>query len=131
MISTTLETIRLDQDTKTRLATLKRRTGIENWNSLCRWAFCLSLSDPNPPRELNEKGIGAVEMAWKTFAGDEEEIYGALLLARARLDRGAVDREALSVTARHHISRGTARLVAKRDLKSIKDLVSVALAESE
>ena len=94
MTSTTLETIRLDQDTKTRLATLKRRTGIENWNSLCRWAFCLSLSDPNPPRELNEKGIGAVEMAWKTFAGDEEEIYGALLLARARLDRGAVDREA-------------------------------------
>ena len=130
MAANMIENIRLDQDTKIRLSTLKRRTGIEHWNTLCRWAFCLSLTDATPPRELHEKGIGAVEMTWKTFAGDEDDVYAALLRARAQLDHGSTERDTLSTTVRHHISRGTARLVAKRDLKSIKDLLNIALAVS-
>ncbi len=71
------ETVRLGADTKIHLSTLKKRTGIANWNTLCRWAFCLSVSDDTPVRDRDEKGVGAVEMTWKTFAGEDEEIYRA------------------------------------------------------
>jgi DNA sulfur modification protein DndE len=122
-----LDSVRLDADTKIRLTTLKRRTGIENWNTLCRWAFCLSLADPTPLRDLRERNVGAIEMAWKTFAGSEEEIYRVLLTQRSQRDLGATDRDSLAKTVRQHIARGTARLVAKRSLKSTKDLVELAL----
>jgi DNA sulfur modification protein DndE len=122
-----IDTVRLDAETKTRLSTLKRRTGIENWNILCRWAFCISVADASPIRGLRERGVGAVEMTWKTFAGDEEEVYRALIVQRAMSDHGDVDRELLGRTVRQHIARGAARLVGNRGLKSAKDLVDVAL----
>ena len=122
-----IDTVRLDADTKTRLSTLKRRTGIENWNILCRWAFCISVADKTPVRGIRERGIGAVEMTWKTFAGEEEDVYRALLVQRALSDVGEVDREVLGRTVRQHIARGAARLVGNRGLKSAKDLVDVAL----
>lgn len=128
MESVQLDAIRLDADTKTRLSTLKRRTGIENWNTLCRWAFCLSLSDPTPVRDLQERGLGAVEMTWKTFAGDDEELYRLLLAYRSQSELGATDRESLAKTVRHHIARGTARLTANRSLKSIRELLELAIA---
>ncbi len=123
-----LDSVRLDADTKIRLSTLKRRTGIENWNTLCRWAFCLSLADETPLRDLRERKIGAVEMSWKTFAGSEDEIYRALLAQRSQRDLGATDRDSLAKTVRQHIARGTARLVARRSLKSTKDLVELVLS---
>jgi DNA sulfur modification protein DndE len=122
-----IDTIRLDADTKTRLSTLKRRTGIENWNTLCRWAFCLSVSDPTGLRGLQERKLGAIEMTWKTFAGDDEELYRLLLIRRSEADLGKSDRDSLAKTIRQHIARGTARLVANRSLKSTKDLVELAL----
>jgi len=126
-METHLDTVRLDSETKTRLSTLKRRTGIENWNTLCRWAFCISISDPSPIRGIREQGIGAVEMTWKTFAGEEEEIYRLLLAERTASDLGVVDRDGLAKTVRQHIARGTARLVGNRQLKSARDLIEVAL----
>jgi DNA sulfur modification protein DndE len=129
MDSNQIDTVRLDADTKIRLSTLKRRTGIENWNTLCRWAFCLSLSDATRLRDLQEREIGAIEMSWKTFAGEDEELYRLLLIRRAESDLGRTDRDALAKTVRQHISRGTARLAANRHMKSTKDLVELALLE--
>lgn len=123
-----LDSVRLDADTKIRLSTLKRRTGIEHWNTLCRWAFCLSIADESPPRDLRERQVGAIEMSWKTFAGSEDEIYRALLVQRSHADLGAADRDSLAKTVRQHIARGTARLVGKRGLKSTRDLVALALS---
>ena len=34
--------VRVDERAKNQLTTLKRRTGIKNWNVLCRWALCVS-----------------------------------------------------------------------------------------
>ena len=84
-----VETVRLGADTKIHLSTLKRRTGIANWNTLCRWAFCLSVSDDTPVRDRDEKGAGAVEMTWKTFAGEEEEIYRLLIVDRCQSEHGS------------------------------------------
>lgn len=123
------ETVRLGNDTKTHLSTLKRRTGIENWNTLCRWAFCLSLADPAPVRELVEHGLGAVEMTWRTFTGDEEPIYRALLIDRSEREHGSLDRDKVAITLRQHIARGTARLVSRRDWKGIGEFLRLVETE--
>jgi len=120
-----VETVRLGADTKIHLSTLKKRTGIANWNTLCRWAFCLSVSDGSPVRDREDKGVGAVEMSWKTFAGEEDEIYRLLLVDRCQSEHGAVDRDVLSKTLRQHIARGAARLVSNRELNSVGELLAL------
>jgi DNA sulfur modification protein DndE len=120
-----IETVRLDAETKLRLMTLKKRTGIANWNTLCRWAFCLSLADETLVRERNERDVGAVEMSWRTFAGDEEVIYRFLLVDRCQKDHGKTDKELLSSTLRQHISRGAARLAAAGGIKSAAELIEL------
>lgn len=125
-----IETVRLGADTKIHLSTLKKRTGIENWNTLCRWAFCLSVSDEAPVRDRDEKGVGAVEMTWKTFAGEDEDIYRALLVERCQSEHGSLDREILASTLRQHIARGAARLVSNRGLKSVGQLLEMATVDA-
>lgn len=122
-----VETVRLGADTKIHLSTLKKRTGIANWNILCRWAFCLSISDNTSVRDREEKGVGAVEMSWKTFTGEEDEVYRHLLVDRCESEHGAVNKDSLSKTLRQHIARGAARLVSKRDLKSVSELLTLAI----
>lgn len=119
------DTVRLDAETKLRLSTLKKRTGIANWNILCRWSFCLSLADETPVRERNENNVGAVEMTWRTFAGDEEPIYRFLLIERCRKEQDNIDKDLLSTTLRQHISRGAARLAAAGGVKSAAELVEL------
>lgn len=123
-----LETIRLGPEARIQLTTLKRRTGIENWNVLCRWAFCMSLADPTPIRELKGRGGVGVEMTWKTFAGDEEELYRLLLIDRCTTEHGTTDRETMARTARQHIDRGIARLVSQRSAKSVADFISLLVS---
>ena len=123
----TIDTVRLGADTKIHLSTLKKRTGIENWNTLCRWAFCLSLSDETPVRERTDRAPGAIEMTWKTFAGEDEEVYRVLLITRCEREHGSLEKDVLATTLRQHITRGAARLVANRDLKSVSDLLSIAV----
>jgi DNA sulfur modification protein DndE len=122
-----VDTVRLDANTKTQLSTLKRRTGIENWNVLCRWAFCLSLADKTPVRNQDERGSGAIEMTWKTFAGDEDELYKLLLEKRCKREVGKIDKETMAKLLRQHIARGAARLAAKRSMKSISDFIEMAI----
>ena len=119
------DTVRLDAETKLRLMTLKKRTGIANWNVLCRWAFCLSLADETPVRERNENNVGAVEMTWKTFAGDEELVYRFMLVERCRKEQANVEKDLLSTTLRQHISRGAARLAAAGGIKSVGELLEL------
>ena len=126
-----IKQVRLSNQAKEQLIRLKMRTGIPHWNVLCRWAFCLSISDPTSPRALQERNVGAIEMTWKTFAGDDDELYRILLIRRSAADLGKTDREALGKTIRQHIARGTARLVANRGLKSTRDLIELALGADQ
>ena len=117
--------MRLGEESKKLLARLKTRTGISNWNVLCRWAFCLSMADDAPPRDTHDRGGNAVEMTWKTFAGEHEEIYRLMLVERCRQDHGRVERDLLASTLRLHLARGIARLAANRKLKTIGELISL------
>jgi DNA sulfur modification protein DndE len=120
-----IETVRLDAETRNHFLTLKRRTGIENWNVLARWAFCTSLQDDAPLRQRQEKGLGAIEMTWRTFGGEAEDIYMALLKSRCEVDGNTLTRDTLSELLRGHIARGAARLVGNRQLKTISDLIAI------
>ena len=118
-----VEVIRLGPATKTRLSTLKRRTGVENWNVLCRWAFCLSLSDDSPIGERHDDPGAAIEMTWKTFAGEFAELYHALLMQYAEATNLRPDEKMLSTLLRQHISRGVARLVAQKDVAALPNML--------
>ena len=113
------ESIRLGPATKTRLSTLKRRTGHDNWNVLCRWAFCLSITDSEKIQERNDDPGTAIEMSWKTFAGDHEGIYQLLLVNRAEQDGINTDHINWSELIRRHVVRGVTRLVSSKQTDSI------------
>ena len=49
MIEPPVNNIKLSQTAKDQLLKLKRLTKIEQWNILCRWAFCRSLAETAPP----------------------------------------------------------------------------------
>jgi DNA sulfur modification protein DndE len=119
-----IDAVRLDAETRNHLLTLKRRTGIANWNVLARWAFCVSLQDDAPLRKRQEKGLGAIEMTWRTFAGDAEDTYLALTAEYLRTTGLEITREAVSTALRGHVARGAARLAGNRAMKSITHFIS-------
>jgi DNA sulfur modification protein DndE len=121
----TLDNIRLSVRARNQLSTLKRKTGVDQWNTLCRWAFCLSLSEPTAPREL-ERGETGVELAWRTFAGEWEAIYIAALKQRCRNDGNVIDRANLNNAARMHITRGIGYLASR--VNSIEGLCALEQA---
>ena len=101
-----LETIRLSQQQKDQLVRLKRATGIQHWNVLCRWAVLTSLADPVEPPDLRTPADSSVEMDWRTFAGD----WGEVLLSLICLHRPDVD---VTIAFRRHLARGILALVSE------------------
>ena len=98
----TIESIRLSEKGKQQLLQLKKRTGIENWNTLCRWAFCTSLAEPSVPPYEDIPSNSSVEMTWKVFGGVYSELYMALLVDRAHSD--GID--SIMLCLKLHLHRG-------------------------
>lgn len=125
----TVDTIRLSKTAKDQLLTLKRRTGLQQWNILCRWALCRSLAEPSSPPDVAIPTDSNVEMTWKVFAGDYGDLYMALIQARC-LDEGRVlSDDVMARQLRLHLHRGIGYLFADPDVKSIDGLVSLAVAD--
>lgn len=120
-----LETVRLSEQAKDQLVTLKRRTGIGNWNILCRWAFCRSLAEPTTPPKYELILDSNIEMGWRTFAGDAGNLYWALLEEWCS-QRGILDEDDLREMFKLHLHRGIGYLVGDSSLKSIENLVHLA-----
>lgn len=122
-----VEHIRLSQQAKDQLVKLKRVTGIEHWNVLCRWAFSLSLSEQSVPPAAKIPSDSNVEMSWKVFGGRYADLYMALLKERCVRDGLGTDAETLAQQFRLHLHRGIAYLAANKSLRKIDDLVSLAV----
>lgn len=120
-----IETVRINAQGREQLIRLKRYTGIEHWNELCRWAFCLSLAENTRPPATRSKLEGGVDMSWRTFAGAYPDVYLAVLKQRCVEDGLGVAPEILNEQLRLHIQRGLGYL-AGRKIRSISDLVSIA-----
>jgi DNA sulfur modification protein DndE len=124
-----LDHIKVSEKAKDQLVKLKRTTGIQHWNVLCRWAFCVSLAEPTVPSSVKIPADSRVEMTWRIFGGAYEEIYAALLRQRCQDDELGASDEVLTTQFRLHLHRGLAYLAADRKLKNISDLLRRAAAD--
>jgi DNA sulfur modification protein DndE len=123
-----IKQIRLASQAKDQLVRLKSKTGISQWNILCRWAFCVSLAEDTPPTPVEIPADSNVEMTWHVFGGDFNEIYLALLKERCLADGIDVsDDAAVSRQFRLHLHRGLGYLATPNRIRSIADLVETVL----
>lgn len=122
-----IERIRLSEREREQLITLKRRTKLKNWNVLCRWAFCVSLAEPTTPPRAEIVSDSSVEMTWRVFAGEYEEVYLAMLKQRCWQDGLEINDQVLVEQFRLHLHRGIGYLYGDREMSSISDLVRRAL----
>ncbi len=121
-----VEVVRVDERAKSHLTTLKRRTGIKNWNVLCRWALCVSLAEPSIPADQEVGTLSNVEMSWSTFGGPAADIYAAIIRARCSGDGIPLTPEHLANQFRLHLHRGISYLVGTDDTKTLSGLISLA-----
>jgi DNA sulfur modification protein DndE len=120
-----IDTIRISQQGKDQLSRLKRKTGIQNWNTLCRWALVASLRESDPPVHATLGVESNVEMSWRTFAGDTGTLFHDLVRLRCAESRLPIDEEAVDAQFRLHLHRGIAYLAAL-PIKSISEFVMLA-----
>ncbi len=120
-----IEYIRLSQQAKDQLIKLKRVTGIEHWNVLCRWALCLSLAEQSVPPQSKIPVDSNVEMSGKVFGGRYADLYIALLRERCVRDGLGTDPDTVAQQLRLHLHRGISYLAGNKDLRKIDDLVAL------
>lgn len=117
--------IRLSQQAKEHLSRLKGKTGIKNWNVLCRWALCYSLNENTMPTDLPHNADSNLEMSWYTFAGEYSELYDALIKAWCKEKALPTDSATLEKYFYLHLERGIAHLCGTGFIKNIDDLLSL------
>lgn len=122
--------IKLSSQAKDRLSRLKGKTGIKNWNVLCRWAFCYSLKENTIPTDVPINSDSNVEMSWFTFSGEYSDLYDSLIKAWC-IDNGiSTDEETLAKYFKLHLERGIAYLAGTNFIKSLDDLLDLAIEEA-
>lgn len=123
-----VETIRISQVARDQLIRLKRHTGISNWNVLCRWSYCLSLKEPTPPRRQKLAADSPVEMTWRTFGGELDDVYRGLALDRA-FHENLADEVSEGELFRLHLHRGVGYLAGDRRVRDIAGLLRLAVSQ--
>ncbi len=124
-----IKQIRLSNKAKDQLIRLKAKTGIQQWNILCRWALCLSLNDNTVPTNVENPPDSNVEMTWQVFAGDYADIYEALIIQRCLNDGLTLDPVTISKQFRLHLHRGIGYLAGTNFIKDSVDLLELALGK--
>lgn len=121
-----IRSVRISASGRDQLIRLKRFTGIQHWNVLCRWALCRSLVEPTPPSPAPLGEMSNIEMSWPVFAGPLGEVFMLALRQRLVDDQLATDDETLSAQFRLHVHRGIAYL-AGENVRKIDGLAERAL----
>lgn len=122
-----IDRIKLSQSAKDQLTKLKRNTKIDQWNILCRWAFCRSLAEPSIPSPVPIPQDSNVEMTWRVFGGDIADILLIALKQRCHNDGLPLDKETLATQFRLHLHRGIGYLAGDQSIKKIEDLIALAM----
>jgi len=121
-----LDALRLDEVAKNRLMTLRRRTGIETRNVLCRWALCISLVEESTPRANSVDEKKEIEISWDIFAGKMASVYRGLLIERCKKEGLEITRANLNFVLSQHVHRGIGYLLSSKSSKSITGLIQLA-----
>ena len=115
-----IEQVRVSERARVQLINIKRRTGVQNWNIICRWALAISLKDKNKPAVENIPADSSIEMTWRTFGGTYEKIYMGLLIQRLMDDKIEISKENINLYFRVHLHRGISFLTTGKS-KKLKD----------
>ena len=118
-----VDRIRVSKKAQDQLLTLRRRTGLRQWNWLCRWAFCRSIAEPSKPPMVPVPPDSNLEMAWQVFGGEHEDIYAAILRQRCIQDGFGTDAGTLATQFRLHLHRGIGYLVGDQNIRTIGELI--------
>ena len=116
-----IKQIKLSNAAKDKLSRLKGKTGIQNWNVLCRWAFCFSLKEGTIPTDI--------EINSDTFAGEYYELYEALIKEWCTENDLGTDNDTIAKYFKLHLERGIGYLSGTNFVKDIKDLLDKSLSE--
>lgn len=123
--------VRLSERSKEKLSRLKGKTGIKNWNILCRWALCYSLSEKTIPTDVEIPTDSNLEMSWYTFGGEYSELYDALMKAWC-IEMGlGTDDDTLAKYFHLNLERGIAHLSGTGFIKNLEDLLELAIKEQK
>ena len=122
-----IKQVRLSQQDKEQLSRLKGKTGIKNWNILCRWALAYSLAENTVPTDISLPTDSNLEMSWFTFGGEYFEIYEALVKAWCIRMGLSADDETVAKYFRLNLERGISHLCGTGFIKSIDDLINLAV----
>jgi DNA sulfur modification protein DndE len=110
-----MERIKLNAAARNQLTTLKRRTGMEHNNAICRHALCLSLANASIPPDENFSFNGGIEIDWRTFTGGEDALYYNLLAVRLLSEGKRATDDAIRQALTVHVHRGLSYLVSRRE----------------
>ena len=121
-----IRSVRVSATGRDQLIRLKRFTGIQHWNVICRWALCRSLAEPHAPSPAPLGEMSNIEMSWQVFAGPLSETLILALRQRLADDELGLDDETLVVQFRLHLHRGIAYL-AGENVRKIDALAERAL----
>ena len=124
-----IKQIKLSNAAKDKLSRLKGKTGIQNWNVLCRWAFCFSLKEGTIPTDIEINSDSNVAMSWLTFAGEYHELYEALIKEWCIENDLGTDNDTIAKYFKLHLERGIGYLSGTNFVKDIKDLLDKSLLE--
>ena len=125
-----IKQVRLSQQAKDQLSRLKGKTGIKNWNILCRWALCYSLAEKTLPTDIPLASDSNLEMSWYTFGGEYSDLYEALVRSWC-IEMGLpTDDESLQKYFHLNLERGIAHLSGTGFIKSLDDLIALAVKET-
>jgi DNA sulfur modification protein DndE len=124
-----IKQVRVSSQGKEQLSRLKAKTGIQQWNILCRWALCISLRQATPPTPIDAPSDSNVEMAWQTFGGEAHELYLAVLKERCVRDGLGCSDDVLVKQFRLHLHRGLSYLSTPHAIRSIADFVKQAVVQ--
>jgi DNA sulfur modification protein DndE len=116
-----IDYVRISAKNKDILLRLKKRTGIDHWNELCRVAVCHSLANTVPPPSVTAKSVEVgIDMEWKTFAGPFHQELSALITFRAMKDDiDPRNKEMLADYFRGHLERGIASFQQVSNLREL------------
>lgn len=107
-----IERVRISAAGKQQLSTLKRRTGIEHYNVICRHALCASLANSTKVPAETLQYNGGLEMDWKTFAGEADTALTNVLITRAVDDHQDSSATTVRGLLQAHLHRGLAYLAS-------------------
>lgn len=115
-----VERVKVSKEGKEILIRVKRKSGLQHWNEICRIALCCSLREKNRPPKRNITKDSNIEMDWKTFAGKYDHEFKSMINLKAHKDGISLSNNSFSEYFREHLERG---IMSLRNIHNIKELL--------